>query len=604
MSSADELKALGNKAFSAKKFDEAIDYFTQAIAASSTPNHVLFSNRSACFTSLHKYDKALEDAEKCVEINKTWAKGYNRIAAAHFGLDNLDEAENAFKSALNLDPNNAMAKQGLKQIETRLTEKNSAPDLGFADKFNDPNLIENLKKNPKTKELMKDPAILEKILKFKQNPQEMATQLLSDPKLMTIFGAILGINLDMPDLSNLSPEANPSAPPPEPATKGPEAIPKEDQDPEISIPDDIEMKNPEEKSKSVPPPVSEPQPEPEPEKIIEEPQEDLAAKADAEKQLGNTLYKQRKFDEAITHYDAAWELKNDITYLNNRAAAEFEKKEYETCIKTCEYAVEQGRELRADYKIVAKSFARIGNAYVKLNDLEKARYFFDKSLTEHRTPLVLNKLRSVEKQIKIQEAEAYVNPEKAEEARLLGKDYFTKSDWPKAVEAYTEMIKRAPDDARGYSNRAAALAKLMSFPEAVKDCNLAIQKDPNFVRAYIRKANAQLAMKEYTGCLDTLEVAKEKDSQINAGKSSYEIDQLFQKAMSQRFAAVEGETPEQTMERVSRDPEVTTILQDPVMQSILSQARDNPAALQDHMKNPQIYKKIMTLISAGVIRTR
>lgn len=47
-----------------------------------------------------------------------------------------------------------------------------------------------------------------------------------------------------------------------------------------------------------------------------------------------------------------------------------------------------------------------------------------------------------------------------------------------------------------------------------------------------------------------------------------------------------------------------SILQDPIMQSILQQAKGDPAALQDHMKNPDIRNKITKLVAAGVIRTR
>ena len=40
------------------------------------------------------------------------------------------------------------------------------------------------------------------------------------------------------------------------------------------------------------------------------------------------------------------------------------------------------------------------------------------------------------------------------------------------------------------------------------------------------------------------------------------------------------------------------------MQSILQQAQQNPAALQDHMKNPTVRQNIMKLINAGIIKTR
>lgn len=46
------------------------------------------------------------------------------------------------------------------------------------------------------------------------------------------------------------------------------------------------------------------------------------------------------------------------------------------------------------------------------------------------------------------------------------------------------------------------------------------------------------------------------------------------------------------------------ILQDPVMQSILNQAKGDPAALQEHMKNTGIRMKVQKLVAAGVIRTR
>ena len=162
-------------------------------------------------------------------------------------------------------------------------------------------------------------------------------------------------------------------------------------------------------------------------------------------------------------------------------------------------------------------------------------------------------MRAAEKAKIIAEKEAYVNPEEAEKARDLGNQKFKEADWPGAVEAYTEMTKRAPDDPRGYSNRAAALIKLMTFPGAVADCDEAIKRDPKFIRAYLRKAQAYFAMKEYSKCQDVCQEAMQHDE---GGANYREIEQQQQKALQAQFAGREGETEEQTMERIQRDPEV------------------------------------------------
>ena len=116
------------------------------------------------------------------------------------------------------------------------------------------------------------------------------------------------------------------------------------------------------------------------------------------------------------------------------------------------------------------------------------------------------------------------------------------------------MTKRAPDDPRGYSNRAAALIKLMTFPGAVSDCDIAIQKDPKFIRAYLRKAQAYFAMKEYSKCTNVCAEAMQHDE---GGKNYGELEQQQQKAMNAQFSARVGETEEQTQERIQKDPEVS-----------------------------------------------
>ena len=98
-----------------------------------------------------------------------------------------------------------------------------------------------------------------------------------------------------------------------------------------------------------------------------------------------------------------------------------------------------GREHRADFKLIAKALARIGNAFLKKKDDKEALKYFHKSLSEHRAPDVVKRVQQMEKAIKMAEAKAYVNPDIAEQERVKGNDCFTKGDFPNAVKYYTEV---------------------------------------------------------------------------------------------------------------------------------------------------------------------
>jgi stress-induced-phosphoprotein 1 len=447
-------------------------------------------------------------------------------------------ATDAFEEALKLDASNAQAKSGLDSVRQAIEREAAAdgvggdPMGGLGNMFNDPQMMQKLAANPKTSGLLADPAFMAKLQNLKNNPNQIGQEM-QDPRFLQVMSVLLGIDLQF----GAPGEGGP--PPPSPGTKEAEE--------DVPMPDAGAKPTATEKK-------PEPEPEPEPEDEEELAKKKAKAEADEEKKLGTEKYKKRQFDEAIQHYSKAWEIHKDITYLTNLSAAQFEKGDYQAAIDTCTKAIEEGREILADFKIIAKAFGRIGSAYEKLGNLPLAITNYQKSLTEHRTPDLLNKLRAAEKaQIK-SEKEAYISPEEAEKARELGNQKFKDSDWPGAVEAYTEMTKRAPEDPRGYSNRAAALIKLMTFPGAVADCDEAIQRDPKFIRAYLRKAQALFAMKEYNKCLDACNEALEHD---DTGANKREIEQQQQRALQAQFAGNEGETEEQTMERIQKDPEVS-----------------------------------------------
>ena len=457
-------------------------------------------------------------------------------------MGDLVGAKDAFEEALKLDSSNAQAKSGLGAVNRAIEAEMKADGIGggaddpmgLGNMFNDPQLISKLAANPKTAPYLADHAFMQKLQNLSKNPSSMSQEL-GDPRFLQVMGVLLGVDMQM----GMPPEGGRAE-----GAGGNEAE------------EDVPMSDPRPTSR---PPPREPTPEPEPEP---EDEEAIAAKkakeeADQEKKLGTDNYKKRNFDEAIAHYSKAWELHKDITYLTNRSAAQFEKGEYQACIESCEEAIKEGREILADFKVIAKAYGRIGSAYEKLSNLERAVENYQKSMTEHRTPEILAKLKAAEKAKIKAEKDAYLDPEKAEEARILGGEKWKAADWPGAVEAYTEMTKRAPDDPRGYSNRAAAMIKLLAFPSAIQDCDEAIKRDPKMVKAYLRKAQALFGMKEYSRCLDVCTAAAEQDV---GGANAREIESQQQKALEAMYSSREGETEEQTTARIQKDPEIMSIL--------------------------------------------
>merc|ERR1719454_1678137 len=90
----DEHKAQGNEHFKAGEYLKAAASYTKAIKA-APDNHVLYSNRAQAFLKLNKVVKALEDADKCIELAPNFVKGYHRKASALHAMGDTESTGKA-----------------------------------------------------------------------------------------------------------------------------------------------------------------------------------------------------------------------------------------------------------------------------------------------------------------------------------------------------------------------------------------------------------------------------------------------------------------------------------------------------------------------------
>ncbi|KAG4933136.1 hypothetical protein JHK87_047138 [Glycine soja] len=573
---AEEAKAKGNAAFSAGDFAAAVRHFSDAIALSPS-NHVLYSNRSAAHASLQNYAEALADAQKTVDLKPDWPKAYSRLGAAHLGLRRHRDAFSAYKTGLQLDPDNAALKSGL--ADAQAAASLPPPTSPFATAFSGPDMWARLTADPTARANLQDPEFVKIMQDIQKDPNKFNLHL-SDQRVMHAIGVLLNVKIQTPNHDENDHDADDDVSEDEVVSQ-----PESEHEPEAAVE------------------VAEEEEEEEEEKETR----DRKGQAQKEKEAGNAAYKKKDFETAIGHYSKALELDDeDISYLTNRAAVYLEMGKFEDCIKDCEKAVERGKELRSDYKMIARALTRKGTALAKMakcsKDFEPAIEIFQKALTENRNPDTLKKLNEAEKAKKELEQQEYFDPKLADEAREKGNELFKQQKYPEATKHYTEAIKRNPKDAKAYSNRAACYTKLGAMPEGLKDAEKCIELDPTFSKGYTRKGAVQFSMKEYDKALETYREGLKHDP------NNQELLDGIRRCVEQINKASRGDfTPEELKERQAKamqDPEIQSILQDPVMTQVLTDFQENPRAAEEHVKNPMVMNKIQKLISAGIVQMR
>mmetsp|Transcript_3216 Transcript_3216/g.8052 ORF Transcript_3216/g.8052 Transcript_3216/m.8052 type:complete len:765 (+) Transcript_3216:141-2435(+) len=91
---AEKLKQDGNKLFLAAQYTQALELYNQAVTLDKE-NAKLYSNRAACYEKMQNWQHCLDDAQKCIQYDPSWPRGYLRKGKALEGLGKLVAALDA-----------------------------------------------------------------------------------------------------------------------------------------------------------------------------------------------------------------------------------------------------------------------------------------------------------------------------------------------------------------------------------------------------------------------------------------------------------------------------------------------------------------------------
>jgi len=565
--SAEALKAEGNTALKAGNFDEAIAKYTEAIALDAS-NKVFFSNRSAAYLSKGDAEKALEDAEQCLALDSAWAKGHVRKGAALHGLKRYDDAFKAYSEGLKKVPGDAALTRGLEEVRRVRAEAEAAASRAnnpLAKLFG-PELLSRMAMHPKYRGWLTDETFMAKFRMLSANPTAAMQTGLQDPQLMEIIQFALGMPAGGPE----------DFPGGEPAAPAPEAQASASKE-------------------SEPTPAPEPEPEPEVELTEEEKADrDRVARAQEAKARGNALYKAKNFEEALAAYDEAIAIDDrEMLYINNKATVYFEMGDYDKALELCDQAVEVGRANRAPFQSLAKPFVRKARIAKARNDYEEAMKQYHLAQREHRDKKIEREMKMLELEKRERERKAYVNPELAQEAKSRGNEKFRAGDFGGAIAEYEEAVKRDPSDAPIRNNLAAALQKVGDFNGALNSVKKALELDEKYVKAWAKKGDIEFYMKEYHKAMESYQ----------KGLAVDDSNQLCRDGLQKVVAAINTSSgpDEERLAHAMADPEIQSLLRDPVVVQVIRDFKENPSAAQQAMQNPGMQAKINKLMAAGVL---
>ena len=139
---AEAFKKQGNEAISAKRYSEAIEFYTEAMKIDCT-NATFRANRCAALTCLGKFQDAVHDAYAATLLDPKYAKAWARLGLCQLKLEENKNAVRSYRRAIELT--NGKASESMEDMLEK-AKKAVQAELDAIDNEQDPyqkNILHN-----------------------------------------------------------------------------------------------------------------------------------------------------------------------------------------------------------------------------------------------------------------------------------------------------------------------------------------------------------------------------------------------------------------------------------------------------------------------------
>jgi len=124
MNQAQSAKEDGNEAFKASQYEQAIEFYTRAIALCTESDledkAAMYNNRAACYSQYHNYPEVVKDSTECLKIQPNNVKALIRRGIAYEALEKFQLGLDDMRQVLLIDPQATVAQQASHRINTAL----------------------------------------------------------------------------------------------------------------------------------------------------------------------------------------------------------------------------------------------------------------------------------------------------------------------------------------------------------------------------------------------------------------------------------------------------------------------------------------------------